>query len=86
MGGINDQADGVFLHGGDDALYQPRHVLKQALAGGLARGDINQYLLARNVELARDLLNGMRQKRHRIGRGDGQAKIGAGQCLAGEIA
>ena len=61
MGGINNQADGIFLYRGDDALYQPGHVLEQALAGSLAGGNINQHFLARNIKLAGDLLDGLWQ-------------------------
>ena len=86
VGGVNLQAGGVFLHGGHEALDQPRHVAEQALACGLACGDVDHHFLARQVQALGNLRDVARQDRTDAGGCDRQAEVGAGQRLLGKIA
>ena len=85
VGGINDQAHGVFLNGGHEALHQPRNVLEQALAGGLPGTDVDQYFLGGDVEVAGDGLNVVRQEGGGASGGDRQAEVRTGQCLRRQV-
>jgi hypothetical protein len=68
-GGVDGDAARVLLDGGEQPLAQPRHVAEQALVRGLARGQVDQHLRRRAVEVLREPLDVLRQQRRRRGPG-----------------
>ena len=84
--GVDLQAHRVFLDGGKQALHQPRDVLKQALPGGLAGGDVHQHVAGGDFQILSGCLHVRRQDRDNPGGRDRQAEVGAGEDLLGQIA
>ena len=86
VGGVDHEARGVLLDGGDQALDQPRDMPEQALACSLPDTEIDECLLAGDIQALRHLPQMDREDRGDPRRGDRETEIGSGQRLAGEIA